>query len=932
MLSALQQNYHQMKRLIALLLCAGICYCAHAQNATIKGSIRDTTNKTNLVNTVITLIKSSDSSLYKFTRSKQDGSFNFSQLDSGQYGILITHRGYADYADHIALQTNSNLDLGKVMLTLKANLLQDVTVRSQLAAIRMKGDTTEYTADSFAVRPGASVEELLKKMPGITIDKDGKITAQGTNIEKILVDGEEFFGDDPTVATKNLQADAVDKVQVFDKKSDQAAFTGIDDGQSKKTINLKLKEDKKKGYFGKIDLGGGLNDRWNNSVMFNRFRAKKKFSVYGIASSTGKTGLNWDENSRYGGGNNVDYNEDFGYYMSYGNGDDLSYYGDGLPKSWAAGANYSNKYNNDKQNVNASYRFNKLNVEGVGNTITQSLTNDTSKNGTFYNTEARKTFNTRFRHSISGIYEYNIDSATSLKITLNGYKGQSSSYSQYINANMNGYGDTVLKSVRKNTSDGDNDNLKITALLRHKFKKAGRTISLNIDQQTNNSTSNGYLYALTSKPNGGVWKDSLTDQLKQNNQHISTLNTKLVYTEPLAQRVFWELSYAIRTNKNDAERLSYNKSAGGKYDDLADTLSNHYKFDVLTNTAGTAFRYNGKKLTASAGSDVAFQNFNQEDLFKDTTFTRHYTNFFPRANFQYKFSGSSSLRLNYNGSTTQPSINQIQPVADNTNPLVITVGNPLLKQAFRHSFDFGYNSYKVLSQRGIYLYGNFTTTSNAIVQSTNIDQNGKTIYQYINTNGNYNSYFGSGYGMKVKKFDFRFNVGLNFNTSQYTNLVNNVNNVTKNYAPGINYSFSKSKEKKFDIWYYGNTNYNYSTSSVNSSVKTNYWTQYHNLNINIQLPGKFELNNELEVNLRQKTVVFDNNNNVFLWNAYIGRKLLKDDKGMIKFSGYDILNQNKGYSRNISSSVMTQSNYQTLTRYFLLSFVWNFSRNPTGAN
>src|SRR4051794_10437036 len=188
---------------------------------------------------------------------------------------------------------------------------------------------------------------MLRKMPGLQVDKDGKITAQGQKVEKVLVDGEEFFGDDPTMATKNIQADAVEKVQVFDKKSDQAAFTGIDDGTKSKTLNLTLKEDKKKGYFGKMELGSNFTNRWNNNIMANSFKSKRKLSLYGIMSNTGKTGLDWDESSKYGDNNNLEYNEDGGFFFTSG-GDEFDSYGafrgEGVPTSWSAGTQYSKKY------------------------------------------------------------------------------------------------------------------------------------------------------------------------------------------------------------------------------------------------------------------------------------------------------------------------------------------------------------------------------------------------------------------------------------------------------------------------------------------------------------------------------------------------------------------------------------------------------------
>ncbi|MDB5232045.1 MAG: TonB-dependent receptor, partial [Chitinophagaceae bacterium] len=283
-----------MKKLILLSCICFFSAITFGQKATLNGVIRDTINKTTLSNTSVSLLRAKDSVLYKYTRSKQDGKFELTNIDPGKYILMITHFTYADYYDTLSL-SGAAVELNSVDLTLKAKLLENVTVRQTLAAMRMKGDTLEYRADSFKVRQGASIEELLKTLPGIQVDKDGKITAQGEKVEKVLVDGEEFFGDDPTIATRGLQADALEKVQVFDKKSDQATFTGIDDGQRTKTLNLKLKDDKKKGYFGKLDLAEGTNNSWTNSAMINVFKGKRKFSAYGIMSSTGKTGLDWNE-------------------------------------------------------------------------------------------------------------------------------------------------------------------------------------------------------------------------------------------------------------------------------------------------------------------------------------------------------------------------------------------------------------------------------------------------------------------------------------------------------------------------------------------------------------------------------------------------------------------------------------------------------------
>src|SRR5688572_31730506 len=245
-----------MRKIILGFLLLFIASSAFTQTQTLKGTLKDTSESRNLINTVISILNKKDSVLVKFARADKNGNFTIEGIKEGSYILMITHPFMGDYFDNVEVKADTPLDLGNVHLTPKSKLLAEVIVKSG-SPIKIKGDTTVYTADSFKVRPGANVEELLRRLPGIQVDKDGQITAMGERVRKVLVDGEEFFGSDPGIATKNLRADVVKEVEVFDKKSDQAEFTGIDDGVKDKTINLKLKDDKKKGYFGKIEAGGG---------------------------------------------------------------------------------------------------------------------------------------------------------------------------------------------------------------------------------------------------------------------------------------------------------------------------------------------------------------------------------------------------------------------------------------------------------------------------------------------------------------------------------------------------------------------------------------------------------------------------------------------------------------------------------------------------
>ncbi|HEY5392132.1 MAG TPA: carboxypeptidase regulatory-like domain-containing protein, partial [Hanamia sp.] len=393
---------------------------ANCQTSTIKGSLADSSNNEKPENAVIAILRQQDSTLVKYVRSDKSGKFSINNLDSGKYEVLITYPKYGDFVDHIELKQNENLDLKTIFLTEKAKLLQEIVVKQ--AAMRLKGDTTEYNADSYEVKPNATVEDLLKQLPGIQVDKDGKITAQGQQVQKVLVDGDEFFSDDPTIATRNLRADAVSKVQVFDKKSDQAEFSGIDDGNTTKTLNLKLKDNAKHGYFGKLSAGA-LDKYYNGQALINAFKGKRKIAAFAIAGNTSNTGLDWQTSQNYGfDNNNVTVMEGGGIMISGSSSDDLgsgSYYGEGLPESIKGGLHFSNKWDDDKYNMGGNYVFNKLNLHSSGNTYTQNILADS----VYYDRSSQDNHSNKIRHSLAGTAEIQLDSSSSVKITANGYAG-----------------------------------------------------------------------------------------------------------------------------------------------------------------------------------------------------------------------------------------------------------------------------------------------------------------------------------------------------------------------------------------------------------------------------------------------------------------------------------------------------------------------------
>jgi hypothetical protein len=914
--------------LVLLLTAPAIVF---SQERTIRGTVTDSSEKKNLQNSVIAVLRSTDSVLTGFTRSDPSGNFVVKNLAEGNFLLMISHPAYADYVEKVNLAGNAGIDLGKIFMTLKSQLLQEVII-SGTGAIRIKGDTTEYKADSFYMKEGATVEDLLKKLPGIQVDKNGKITAQGETVQKVLVDGEEFFSDDPTIVTKNMLSDAIDKVQVYDKKSDQAAFTGIDDGQKSKTIDLKLKADRKKGYFGKLELGTDGNKYWNNSGMLNAFKGKRKFSAFGIMSNTGKTGLDWNENMNYGYNSGGDMGfEDGGVSFSFNNsGDDLDRggnFGQGLPRGWNGGLLYSNKWN-DKISLNSSFQYKKINTDARGSIQSKYILPDTL----YYVNENGNTSSSKYRNSLFGTYEYQIDSGSTLKITAQGYTGRSENVNNSYSESLDKDGRPVNKSNRQITSGIDNSYLNTTLLYRKKFKKPGRTFSLNMSQSYNDSRSDGLLHADYSfyDDNELVKEQQFTDQQKINKNTRSSNSARGVYTEPLSKLSILKFNYSINNNhgKSSITTLEKINPSNPKYEEVIDSLSNNYSLNVLTNSAGISYAYSKpKKISLSFGGDISKADFSRNDIRADTLVKYNFVNLFPRANVNLTLPGSGNLSFNYSGNTRAPSIDQIQPVKDNSDELNQRIGNPDLKQSFRQRFTLTYNSFKLLSERSLYANINFNTVQNDFSTINYIDALGRRISQPVNVQGNYSLGAYGYYSKKIKKTDLRLGLNADINKSHQVNFINTLKNVNNTFYIGISPRISFNKTQKIDINLGPRLNWTRTTSSIRPDEPTQYWTQEHYIDISVFLPWKMELNSDCTFSLREKTDAFDRNTNAIRWNARLDKKFLKNGAAVLRLSAFDILDQNIGFQRNVNSNFISERTYDTFRRYFMLTVIYNFNKN-----
>lgn len=930
--AAKRKNIRMKKTILLFLFCSCLLLQALAQSATIHGKVVDTSSGQNLNNATVLLLESKDSILQSFTRVNADGNFSFKNVDTGRYILLVSYPEYADFSQALDIRSKDTAaNLGIVNLIQAAHLLKDVIVSQKLGAIRIKGDTTEFVADSFRTQPNATVEDLLKKLPGIQVDKDGKITAQGQTVPKVLVDGEEFFGDDPMLVTKNLRADMVDKVQLYDKSSDQAAFTGIDDGNKTKTINIKLKEDKKNGYFGKLSGGLGTDKYKETQDMFNYFKGKKKFAAYLTLANTGKTGLGFQDEMKYGVSDYQLSSADGGNltFSSSGTNDPLqslqswdgNYDGNGIPSAKTGGVHFDNKWNDDKQDINLNYKIGGISEQGGSQSKTQTNTQD----AVFYDTSSSKFYKEIFRQKIDGIYNLQLDSTSSIKITAGGSLGSSTSDSYSDGTKTRGSADTLVnKNFNNSIFSGNSKAFNTSFLWRKKLKKKGRTFSAYFNEFMNNTDDHGYINnRIDYYDVQNVVDSSIVDQRKVNKTQSNSFTGKLTYTEPLTKYFSAIVNYGIDVENATSDVRSYNKGADNLYDELDNVYSNHYVYNQFTNSGGLAFAYNKAKINFNFGTNVGNTKYHQINTFNAESLDRNFVNWNPNASFRYKFSQQSSMRFNYYGSTQQPSVTQIQPVINNTDNQNIYVGNPDLKPSFRNSFSGGYNSFKVLSERYIGVYGGYNFTENPVVANSVIDSaTGVDTLTYFNIASATSSFYGEfDYSRKLKKLDLQVGGNLSINGSSSANYVNGVQNTTatRSYSCGLN--VGKYKEKKYELRLWGSVAYNTNKSTLQNQIDNNSWSYQLQPSFDVFLPVKFQVHSDGNYNWQQKTQTFAARSQ-FIWNAWIGKKFFKKENLLLKASVNDILNQNNGFTRNAYSQTVTS----TIKRYFMLSIVWDFTK------
>lgn len=914
---------------ILLLVCLGVTSAfAQGRQGKIKGQLTDKTSGEALPAATVVLLHAKDSSVATTVLTDNKGNFDIKGINDGQYRLYITFLGYQPVAKPISISAeHPEEDVGTLALPRKGVNLNTVEIIEEKPPIVVKKDTLEFNAGSFKTRENAVVEDLLKKLPGVQVDKDGTITAQGETVKTVYVDGKPFFGTDPKMATKNLPADIIDKVQLIDKKSDQAEFTKIDDGNREKAINIVVKKDKKKGYFGRVTAGAGTNDRFTASASLNRFRDNQQLSFIGGGNNLNNLGFTYQDISNFSGSRDAGgggRGRGMGGMMRSRNMNAMPSDGssNGITRSWNAGVNF-NQEMNKKLKLNASYFFNNAQTEQEQRTARQNLLPDT----TFYYNTNNQSLSENNNNRVNMRVEYELDSLHSFIISPSFGYSNSTRYSSSDYQSLGTKKDTVNAGSTENSATTQSPMFNSMMLFRKRFKKAGRTFSVMTSFANNKQESEGFNKSSTRFFNAdGTVRTESFDQRNDINTLSRNFSSRLTYTEPIFKNRFLELSYSFASNFNNTDKKTYDfDKSTNAYSKLNDSLSNAFENTGYTHQTGFSIRTQQEKFSYTLGLGVVFNTQNSHNLTRDSAFSQRTVNFAPNAMLEYEIRKGKRLSFSYEGMTQQPSLQQLQPVPDNSNPLYVQLGNPDLKPAFNNSVRLMYSSFDIASMRGLFAGINGQFTTNKIVNAVTFDKDGKQTSRPVNVNGSYNvnAHMNNSFPLKQQTTALNSTTMVMYNRDiSFTNGVKNrIGNLNVSQRVTINYMY----KELFDFSAGGMFNYNGARYSVQKDNNTNYFDYSLTFDGNLNLPWNMSIGSDVAYTLNTgRTAGY--NLDVLMLNAFISKAVFNKKQGLLKVQGFDLLNQNVSISRNVGENYIEDIQSKVLTRYFMVSFTYFLNR------
>ena len=894
---------------------------AQQSGVNVTGSVVEQGSDTPIEQATVRLLNVKDSAMVRGVVSARNGSFTLKNVKKGSYLLHITFIGYDPLYQPLQITGKKNpVNVGKLELSDGAIELGEAVVIGKAPEVTVRNDTVEYNADSYKVTEGSVLEDLLKKMPGVEVDSEGKITVNGKEVKKVMVDGKEFFSDDPKVASKNLPAKMIDKLQVLDKKSDMAQMTGFDDGEEETVINLTVKPGMKQGWFGNAYGGYGSKDRYEGNAMVNRFVNNDQITFMGGANNTNNMGFSDLASTMFSG-------------MGGGGGRRGGFgAGSGITSSGNAGLNFSKEFKPDKLTLGGNTRYSHSDNDARSKSDRQNILPGDSSS--YDNSEAMSrtksdNFGVDFR------LEWKPDTMTQLIFR------PSFSLSHSMNDNfsdattLDNERDTVNTNKSSNYSESNGYNLNASIDFSRKLNNKGRVFSATLSGGNSDSYSDGMNRSdIVYFNQTDALKNSIIDQRSRYDNKGFNYRAYVSWVEPMGHNNFIQATYSISQRKQEALKNVYNQDADGIYNVLDSAYSQSYRNNFISQRASLSFKSQREKFNYTIGLNLDPSYSSSENFVGDTTLskiTRKVVNLSPMAQFNYMFDKRTNLRIMYNGRTSQPSMTQLQPVADISDPTNITIGNPDLNPRYTNNVFIRFQQFTPEKQRAFMIMANGSYIINDIVSYTSYNQEtGVKTTTYKNVNGNYsgNVRMMLNTPLKNKKFSINSMTMASFaNSNGYINEEKNTNrNLILSERGGIDF-----RSSYLDLGVNGNIRYNATSNSLQKENNQNTFNYGAGGYTTIYLPLNFKI--ESDVNWSTNSGYGDGfKQNEVLWNASASKSFLKNNQGTLRFKIYDILQQRSNISRSVTASYIQDSEYNTLGSYFMVHFIYRFSIFKGGAS
>ena len=894
---------------------------AQQSGVNVTGSVVEQGSDTPIEQATVRLLNVKDSAMVRGVVSARNGSFTLKNVKKGSYLLHITFIGYDPLYQPLQITGKKNpVNVGKLELSDGAIELGEAVVIGKAPEVTVRNDTVEYNADSYKVTEGSVLEDLLKKMPGVEVDSEGKITVNGKEVKKVMVDGKEFFSDDPKVASKNLPAKMIDKLQVLDKKSDMAQMTGFDDGEEETVINLTVKPGMKQGWFGNAYGGYGSKDRYEGNAMVNRFVNNDQITFMGGANNTNNMGFSDLASTMFSG-------------MGGGGGRRGGFgAGSGITSSGNAGLNFSKEFKPDKLTLGGNTRYSHSDNDARSKSDRQNILPGDSSS--YDNSEAMSrtksdNFGVDFR------LEWKPDTMTQLIFR------PSFSFSHSMNDNfsdattLDNERDTVNTNKSSNYSESNGYNLNASIDFSRKLNNKGRVFSATLSGGNSDSYSDGMNRSdIVYFNQTDALKNSIIDQRSRYDNKGFNYRAYVSWVEPIGHNNFIQATYSISQRKQEALKNVSNQDADGIYNGLESAYSQSYRNNFISQRASLSFKSQRAKFNYTIGLNLDPSYSSSENFVGDTTLskiTRKVVNLSPMAQFNYMFDKRTNLRIMYNGRTSQPSMTQLQPVADISDPTNITIGNPDLNPRYTNNVFIRFQQFTPEKQRAFMIMANGSYIINDIVSYTSYNQEtGVKTTTYKNVNGNYsgNVRMMLNTPLKNKKFSINSMTMASFaNSNGYINEEKNTNrNLILSERGGIDF-----RSSYLDLGVNGNIRYNATSNSLQKENNQNTFNYGAGGYTTIYLPLNFKI--ESDVNWSTNSGYGDGfKQNEVLWNASASKSFLKNNQGTLRFKIYDILQQRSNISRSITASYIQDSEYNTLGSYFMVHFIYRFSIFKGGAS